>query len=433
MRSDLEARLLATLRSASDFAKLHEIGLTRDSFEHYGSLYDHISKMVEATGRVPRLLDLKQTFNLPDVVTRSAAEFDDLIGEAGRFQMVRGIQELIDENVRDHGNNPPELIEGLVRDLSNLGPTSESQLSITDSSMMERMAKYEAWSRDPTKKGIPTGMSFFDETVKLGWLPGEVVGLVGRTYVGKSWLLMFFGQVAWQAGKRILFVSPEMSVEETEARFDGMLMAKNDILVEVTDLYRGYIPNEKMKDLAKKVATKKSWVTYSSSEEGRFGLATLGRLVRHHKPDMLIVDGLPLLEAEGGKRQQVWESIKELSYGLKHLAVRQNIVILISHQAPRRAHNIARPPGLHEISLGDAFAQACDRVLALSRPEHEEEILRITVQKFRKGQPHAAGVDFTFIPKRGEIHEYVPRDAGRAGDADTKGNGKRAGDAVSLP
>ncbi len=433
MRSDLEARLLATLRSAEDFAKLGEIGITRNSFEHYRIVYDHIEGMIEKTGRVPRLLDLKQTFNLPNVVTRNAQEFDYLIDEAGRFQMVQGVQKLIDENVSEHGEDPTALIEGLVRDLSNMSPTAESQLSLTDSSMVERMAKYEIWARDPERKGIPTGISFFDEKVKLGWLPGEVVGLVGRTYVGKSWLLMFFGQVAWQAGKRVLFVSPEMSVEETEARFDGMLMARNDILIDVTDLYRGYIPNEKMKNLAKKVAAKKSWVTYSSSEEGRFGLATLGRLVRHHRPDLLIVDGLPLLESEGSKRQQVWESIKDLSYGLKHLAVRQNIVILVSHQATRRAHNIARPPGLHEISLGDAFAQACDRVLALSRPEHGEGILRITVQKFRKGQPHAAGTDFTFLPERGEIHEYVPRDAGSPGDEDRSGDAEGARDEVSLP
>lgn len=433
MRSDLEARLLASIRSAEDFTRLKGAGLDEEAFEHYRPMYDHIARMVELHTRVPRLRDLKQTFQLPDIVTRSREEFEILLEEAQRFQMTTNVQGLLDKNVTEHADQPQQLVDGLVRDLSNLRRPADTQVSMSDSSMLTRMVHYEALAREPKKRGIRTGISYFDDKHQLGWLPGEVVGVVGRTYVGKSWLLLFFGIMAWQFGHRVLFISPEMSIEETEARFDGLLMGKNDIPVDVGDLYRGYVPTAEMKELAEEVAGKEGrWTTYASTDEGRFSLAALGQLTWQHKPDILIVDGLPLLES-GRRNQQIWETIKELSYGLKNLSVRHNVAVIISHQATRRAHNVARPPGLHEISLGDAFAQACDRIIALSRPQQDEDILRLTIQKFRRGTPHHAGIDFTFEPERGVIHEYIPTDARRAGGDSGGGDGEGTSDAVPIP
>lgn len=432
MKSDLEARLLASVRTQLDFTRLQGAGIDGDSFDYFRPMYDHIARLVELHGRVPRLLDLKQTFQLPDSVKRSGGEFDLLIEEAQRFQLTTNVQKVLDKNVTEHGNEPQALVDGLVRDLSNLHRPADTQMSLSDTSMLTRMARYEDLANQPKKRGIRTGISYFDETHKMGWFPGELVGVVGRTYVGKSWLLMFFGLMAWQFGKRVLFISPEMSIEETEARFDGMLMAKNNIKVEVADLYRGYVPTEEMKTLARETSSEEGhWMTYASSEEGHFGLASLGQLAWKHKPDLLLIDGLPLLES-GKRGQQIWESIKELSYGLKNLAVHHNVAVIVSHQASRRAHNIARPPALHEISLGDAFAQACDRVLALSRPQDLDDILRITVQKFRRGTPHHAGIDFTFEPARGDIHEYIQTDAVRSGRGGGDGDGQRTGNAMPI-
>lgn len=433
MKSDLEARLLASVASVQDFHRLKEIGLDEEAFEHYKPMYDYIDRQLKRNGKVPRLLDLRETFNLPDTVKRTRDEFDYVLHEAEQLIMTQNIQTVLDKSVEEHSEEPNALIDNIVRDLSGMRSVSSTQVSSTDSSMLTRLARYEAQAHVKGARGLRTGLKYFDEEWRLGWLPGELVGIVGRTYVGKSWLLLFFGLMAWQFGKRIVFVSPEMSIEETEARFDGLLMGKNDIKVSVSELYRGYVPTDEMKTLAEEVAMRKNWLTYACADDGRFGLAQLAQLAWQHKPDMLLIDGLPLLESEGSRRQQVWESIKDLSYGLKNLAVRHNLAVLVSHQATRRAHNVARPPGLHEIAYGDAFAQACDRVLALSRPQETEDSLRITIQKFRRGRPHLKGIDFMFDPERGEIHEYIPTDARGSGRPRDEGDGEGTGDTVSLP
>jgi replicative DNA helicase len=439
MRDTLEARLLASVATVEDFEALAAVGVGPEDFAHYQPMYKYLVSVIQSQGRVPRFIDLKQTFNLPETVSRSASEFRFLLEEFRRLVVAQRLQNTIDKNVEEYGEDPDALLEGLLKSLMSLQTASQRHSSVTDQSMGDRLDIYAQRARRLAAEGmigIPTGISHFDDKLQLGWLPGELVGLVGRTYIGKSWLLLYFGVVAWQRGVRVLFVSPEMPVEETEARFDALVMCRNDIKVDVSDLYRGYVPSAQMRELAGRVGKNSNWVTYSASDDGQLGLTELARLVNHYQPGLLLVDGLSLLESGKGRRQQVWESIKDISYGLKNLSVSLNIPTIICHQANRSAYNTARPPGLHEIAYGDDFARACDRVLALSRPQYLEgdESLRITIQKFRRGQPLVGGVDFAFDPGRGDIHELVPGDTnGHGGDGAAGKAGDGVGGALSLP
>lgn len=440
MQVELEARLLAAIRNSEDFRALQQWGISQEHFAHWRPVYHYIKQIIEEQGSVPRLRDLVQTFNLPTVVARDRKEFPYLLQEFRRALVAQSVQTLLDKSVQDYGEQPERLVDELMAGLAGLQRADSVHMSVTDHSMVSRLKTYEEKARalksgQPT--GIATGITFFDDVARLGWMPGELVGIVGRTYVGKSWLLLYFGLIAWQCGKRVLFISPEMAVDETEARFDALLFAKNDSPVETTSLYRGHVPTERHYALAAKTAQQERWITYSSSEQGGFSVAHIAALARRWHSDIVFIDGLPLLET-GGRNRQLWENIKELSYGLKRVAVGLNVPILISHQATRTAHNVGKPPGLHEISYGDAFAQACDRVLALSKPrgkeDEPEQVLRITIQKFRKGQALPGGVDFHFAPEKGDIHELLSRDAGRPGrDRKPAATGPRARGAVPIP
>lgn len=436
MLEELEARLLASIRNQEDFQDLRDLDIGEGDFKHWQPMYHYIKNLLEQHGHVPRFRDLKDTFNLPASVVRDAKEFPFLLEEFRRVTVARRVQGLIDRSVAAHSEDPEHLLDELIVGLSGLQKARRAQMSVTDRSMPHRLEVYAEKARKIKAGqpiGIPTGITFFDEKVKIGWLPGELIGVVGRTYVGKSWMLMFFAIMAWQSGCRVLFISPEMSVEETEARFDAMMFAKNDSPVETSSLFRGHTPNEQHKILAQRVAQSDRWYTYASTEEGGFNLSHISGLARRWRSHLIVVDGLPLLESSG-RQKQVWENIKDLSYGLKRLAVSLNVSIIISHQATRSAHNISRPPGMHEIAYGDAFVQACDRMLALSKPVAGDKVLRLTIQKFRKGQPVPGGVDFHFAPEKGEIHELLPGDiSGPGANGESLPAGEGTGGEMSLP
>ena len=438
MTKDLEARLLASVPSIGHFQRLEELGIVEGSFQHYGPMYRYIGQIVAEHGHLPRLRDLQATFNIGQFVQRKPLEYDWLLGEFIKLTTVQRIQQVMDSNVEKHGEDPRELLPALVRDLTQLMLPSDHQASLTDTGALRRVDEYEA--KIPPQGGsmivgIPTGLRYFDADARLGWLPGELIGIVGRLYIGKSWMLLYHGAIAWMAGYRVLLLSPEMPSEEAEARFDTLVCGLHGLQVDVQDLYRGYHPSPEHRKIAAKIAARGDWVTLSSAEGHAFRLHEIPRLVRQFSPQLLLIDGLALLGGTTG-RSQLWEQIKELSTGLKNLAVGMNISVLVSHQANRGAQNTSRPPGLHEVSYGDSFAQFCDRVLALSRPERTPQQLRVTVQKFRRGEHNPAGSIFRFDPGHGQIEETTDaldtRTARRNGDQ-REDVQERQGDLDLLP
>lgn len=433
MRKDLEARLLASARTAEQWRRLKAV-ISPDSFQYYRNLYDYIDRVVTKTGRLPRLLDIRELFSLPPTVTREEGEFEVLLQEAEGAMISQALQEMLDRAVDQHGHEPSVLVKILLQELARWESKHGSDSSsTTDSSAEDRLDVYERLFRDRRggRRGLRTGFYYFDYDTKLGWLPGELIGVVGRTYVGKSWLLLYSALAAWEEGAVVLFISPEMPIEEVEARWDALYFSKQGIPVRLEELYAGTVPTESMRRAAREARLAGGrWITVSSYEGDAFTLVSIASLAKTYKPDLLVVDGLSLI-AEAGYRQ-VWEAIKSLSYGLKTLAVSLNVPILFSHQANRSAANTKRPPALHEIAYGDAVAQACDRVLGIAR-KSDDEIL-VYVQKFRRGRPCPRPIALRFQPGRGEIYEVREGGSGGVGDDGDEGDDEGGGGgSLSLP
>jgi len=403
--ADLDLRLLASLPSVDAFELLEQQGIGEQAFGESGrAIYHYIAEVTREHRHLPRLQDLRATFNLPDWVQRKPEEYDWLLSEFQRLRVARRVQEVVDRDVELYGEDPTELVGALIRDLGAISVDGSRTGTLTDATAVARMDGYErAAGSAEMIAGIPTGFGYFDAAQRIGWMRGELVGIIGRTYVGKTWILLYSGLRAWATGHRVLFLSPELPKDEAEARFDALVCGMNGVTVNLDDLYRGYVPTDAQRLLAAKTAERGNWITLTSAEGQSFRVTEIPRLIRQYQPDLVLVDGLPLIGGGGGR--QVWEQIKDVSYGLKNIAQGAEIVIMVAHQANRSAHNTARPPGLHEISYGDAFAQACDRVLVLSQPRAQPNQLKVTVQKFRKGRPAPGGIDLHFEPGHGKIFE----------------------------
>lgn len=408
MTKDLEARLLASVPTIGHFQRLEEMGVNETSFQFYSPLYRYIGEIIREHNHLPRLLDLKATFNLPDHIQRKPEEFAWLLDEFLKLTIVQRVQDIVETVAETYGEDPKELVPALIKELTKLQIADPRIASLTDESALKRLEQYEEKMSmsGGFMIGCPTGLSYFDNDYRIGWLPGELVGIVGRLYTGKSWILMNFGVIAWIAGKRIVLLSPEMTKEEAEARFDVLVCGMKGIYVDINDFYRGFKPNEEQKKVLKDISASTNWITLTSDEGHAFRLNQIPRIIRQYNPDILLVDGLELI-ASDSRGKQAWEQIHELSYGLKNIAQGTGISILVAHQANRQAHDINKAPNLHEIASGDAFGRACDRVITISRAR--EDKLRLNVQKFRKGKKSEKGFYFDFLPGQGKVredHEY---------------------------
>lgn len=434
MTADLEVRLLASLPDVDSFHRLEEEGIVEEMFLHYRPMYQYIKEIVAEHKHLPRFRDLVETFNVPDWVKREPNEYHWLVSEFQRVVTATRLQEIVDRNVEQHGDNPQLVVDALIKDLTAITRVDGRHASLTAATMTRRLQTYADREGDASLiKGIPTGLSYFDAVHQLGWMPGELVGLVGRTFVGKTWFMMYFGLIAWLAGHRVLMLSPELPVEEAEARFDVLVYGTQKLEIDFSQIYRGFKPDEKVWEAARDLSGHENWTTLASAEGHPFRLSELPRLIRKHNPRLVLIDGLPFLMS-GIKRQQSWEQVMDISYGLKTAAVASNVVILTSHQATRSAAaNLARAPGLHEIAFGDAFAQACDRLLAIAQPKDRPQQRDISVQKFRKGQPQRKAMAFHFEPGRGRIYEYSNTGAADQSGAGGQADGQPSGDEDPVP
>jgi len=91
MSADLEARLLASLPTVEAFAALGEQGIGAGSFHHWRALYEYIAELVGEHHHLPRLRDLKATFNLPDHIKRQPEEYDWLLLEFQRLTLAQQV------------------------------------------------------------------------------------------------------------------------------------------------------------------------------------------------------------------------------------------------------------------------------------------------------------------------------------------------------
>ena len=139
MSKELEARLLASVPSIGHFQHLQELGISQDSFHFYGPMYHYIGQIIREHNHLPRLLDLKATFNVPDHVQRKPEEYEWILEEFLKLTIVQRIQDLMDQNVELYGEDPRDLVPALIKDLTKLQIPDQRSASITDQSALHRL------------------------------------------------------------------------------------------------------------------------------------------------------------------------------------------------------------------------------------------------------------------------------------------------------
>ena len=149
---------------------------------------------------------------------------------------------------------------------------------------------------------IPTGFPELDDIIG-GWQRGEeLIVLFARTGNGKSWVAVKMMQHAWQIGKRVGYISPEMSADKIGYRFDTLnhnfsnkaLIRANE--AEVTsDEYEEY-----MTELAKSESV--FLVSTPLDFNKQITVSKLKTFITQNKLDILAIDGITYMTDERYKK-----------------------------------------------------------------------------------------------------------------------------------
>ena len=221
-----------------------------------------------------------------------------------------------------------------------------------------------------TSYGLKSGIEALDDKT-LGWHPGDLVVLAARPAMGKTALGVGLADRAGRAGN-VLFFSYEMAVASLNLRWASQageinLMALRSAELNNRDKQQLDRLREGNKPLIHWVDQAKPTVPAIQNHVRRFLLQdTLC---------MIVVDHLHLMQAElhGGGRSNRNAEIGQITRGLKLLAKRFNVPVLLLCQLNRdleKRKTNERRPQLSDLRDSGSIEQDADLVIFIHRPDY---------------------------------------------------------------
>ena len=412
---ETEVRLLSSIVSQDDLTWLLREGITADAFLVFGDVFAYAleyGRLYE--GRIPEPRDLEAQFTEIGLTLESPGELKFYTEELRKQDKVRRTQAAIFNRLGKVGdkilNDPDEAVRLLAEDLRGLRKSQTSNIAVLDRDALTRLAwvkERQAAAEAGLVLGIPTGLKIFDDNLQ-GWQPSETIMLMGPKGIGKSWMMMYFACVAYQAGKKVLFMSPEMSWQECAFRFDVVLAAQCGRELSHTELMTGKMDNlDIYQSWLEDLSTREAFICMDSAESdnGVFSLATILGAIDEYRPDLVVFDGIHLVG--GDDRMTGWERIKKAADGLKASAQLHKNVVIWSSQVDRDAMRNPTEPAANGASAayGKAAVEAANRLITLAGYSGDSRRRTFKVPNNRNGQEYHTKQHLLFDVDWGKIEQ----------------------------
>ena len=255
--------------------------------------------------------------------------------------------------------------------------------------------------------GISTGYKRLDELTS-GWQSSDLVIIAGRPAMGKTaFALSMAKNIAADQNVPMAFFSLEMSGVQLVNR-----LIANNCEIEGMKILNGSLNAEEWERFDKRIQHLIDAPLYIDDTPGLsvFELRTKAmRLVREHQVQLIMVDYLQLMNANGMRFNSRQEEVSTISRSLKILAKELNIPVIALSQLNRgleaRTGADGKRPMLSDLRESGAIEQDADMVIFVHRPEkfgltqgpNGEDYLgkaEIIIAKHRKGATETVLLDF---------------------------------------
>ena len=399
----------------SSLDRLKAFPYSSGDFAHHGDAYKFLIDYIDKYNQFPTSDLLASNFNTLDL-SASTVDFDYCKERFIDQKLRRDIVKLINSNKSTIEDKPKQAYTKLLDGLYNINSLIDEDVSFYESDSSDRFSSYQTRKEKRLQGGGLLGIATpFDtlNNVGAGFMPGELVGLFARPSIGKTWLCAEVTANAFMQGYKTLLVSTEMPVESINLRLDAIMARKMGFDFTHRSLRNGEtIDEDQYQVFLESVKEKKSQLMICDHITGQssISLEAIAGIIRKHKPEIVIIDGIYLIELNNTSKSSLWETSQHMCASLKALCMSQNIPMFVSTQANRDASDIYKPPGASSVAFGDALLRSGDMIFSMcgvldQNDEPEEQIRRIQVQKMRD---HALFVNDLYLHwdvNRGDIHE----------------------------
>lgn len=262
--------------------------------------------------------------------------------------------------------------------------------------------------------GISTGYFKLDDLTS-GWQKSDLIIIAGRPAMGKTaFALSMAKNIAADQRKPMAFFSLEMSGVQLTNR-----LISNVCEISGKKILNGQLDRNEWDRFDKRIGSLLDAPIYIDDTPGLsvFELRTKARrLVREHKIELIMIDYLQLMNANGMRFNNRQEEVSTISRSLKGLAKELDIPIIALSQLNRgvegREGVEGKRPLLSDLRESGAIEQDADMVLFVHRPEYfhlefgpngedYRGMAEIIIAKHRKG-----ATDILMLKFRGEYTRF---------------------------
>lgn len=397
--------------------KNHSLG--QEHFPVYQNEFTYIMDHYRKYGNIPdkeTFLSRFETFDLI-AVHESERYLVETLYEHFLYSKLVPFVNTIVEKVKKDSNEAVSYAKAEIEKISRMNLVYGEGYDIIRNAD-ERGAEYEKRIESDGILGISSGLKELDD-ITHGWMPEDLVTIVGRTNEGKTWVMLYFLVQAWQAGKRVLLYSGEMSHTAIGFRFDTLYknFSNESLMHGLPSLGDGVSSSDYTQylDGLKELEVPFFVVTPKDIGGTRLDVQKLHTLIEKYKPDIVGIDQLSLMaDYRSGKGEQERLKYTHIAEDLYLTSERYGIPILTPAQASRESvkdkDNDA--PQLHQIAESDGVGQNSTRVISIKQLG---TTMKISVKKNRYGRNNLEVLTLWDIDK-GVIKPFLKVD-GQSGKA----------------
>lgn len=384
--------IYAVLLSTDNAQQALQANFERADFsDGYHRAFDLISDHHRQTGgSLPTLEAVRSATGLD--ISESGYDFGFLLSEMRKRRLFREVQALMaTASTHLRANDPVAALEALKDMVKNEVSSSGSVKPSRPHDMKEQVLQ----NLQRVRSGF-CGVALPWESITnltMGMWAQTATYIVARPGVGKTQVAVLTAHKAIKEGRKVLFISPEMSKAELAERF-FVLESK----VSATNMMRGTLSSFEEVKLREAMNNPHSLDgIYMIDNEDDLSPGGMEMAIRQIKPDLVIVDSIYMLHFKGIKSERTERAVDWIRQSSKTY----NVPFLGIHQMNRMATKDAKHGGgfdTSSIALSDQLLWDAHAVFMLEQDADmkADRRLRIHVGKLRRGAHPGKPIDVRF-------------------------------------
>lgn len=381
----VDLQLISKVLQTGSINILLDNDITADFFPEYRDEIDFIFEHYEKYGNVPDKATFSHEFEDFQIleVSESDKYLIDTIREEYLYYRSVPVITKAAELLKSDSNKAAEY---LINEMRYLQPEYDIGGIDIVKQAKDRYNQYQDRKNHQEDWFFTCGFPELDELLHCIQRVEELLVIVARTNMGKSYILEKICTHIWEIGYNVGYISPEMSASSVGYRFDTLYKNfSNKGLIWSKD---GVNDSDYEKYIDELTDRKNRFIVATPQDFGRqITVTKLKNWIKKYKLDCIAVDGITYLSDERYKRgDSKTTMLTNISEDLIALSVELKVPVFVVVQANRSGvieNDKDAVPELESIRDSDGIAMNATKVLSIRQTK--EGVLKMEVKKNRYG------------------------------------------------